>query len=270
MPLLGLPAADAESGCDMARRHTQILGTGLLTLSLVACAGQADLGRTKTNELSFFTDLGDRVVQLAERANASANLPLTAEEAQLRTIARTIDTQAAQRRPDLLSRLIQGPEAADGEKSYYLALRQAHANSGASLLHAFGNDVLRDVAMIDQFANLSIAVTSADSLRLALVREAMEADSAVFSDAVDVVLRVEENGKVIDDMADEMSVRYAKYRIALEQSAFDIPERDLIATVDQALVMLEKSIEGIKGDAARHRAVRGELFGRRSAADRPV
>ncbi len=254
----------------MARRQTQILGTGLLTLSLTACAGQADLGRTKPNEFSFLSSLGDQVTRLTEPASAAANLPLTAEEAQLRTIAETIKDQTADREPDLVERIFQGAEKAEDQRAYYLTLRRQHAASGTSLLHAFGNDVLRDVAMIDQFANLSIAVTAADALRLALVREAMEADSAAFSDAVDVVLRVEENGKVIDDMADRMANRYVEYRVALEQSAFDIPERDLIATIDKALVMLEKSIEGIKGDAARHRAVRGELFGRRSAEDLPV
>lgn len=254
----------------MARRHTRILGTGLLTLSLGACAGQADLGRTKPNEFSFLSDLADRVVSLSKPENAAADLPLTAEEAQLRTIADTIEDQAIARRPDLVDRILHGAEEAEDDKVYYHALRRTHAASGTSLLHAFGNDVLRDVAMIDQFANLSIAVTAADALRLSLVREAMEANSAAFSDAVDVVLRVEENGTLIDDMADRMSARYVEYRVALEQSAFDIPERDLIATINEALVMLEKSIEGIKGDAARHRAVRGELFGRRSAADLPV
>lgn len=254
----------------MASRHTQILGTGLLTLCLVACAGQADLGRTQPNEFSFLSSLGDRVAGLSEPASAAADLPLTAEEAQLRTIADTINDQAADREPDLVDRLLHGAEEAEDEKAYYHTLRRVHAASGTSMLHAFGNDVLRDVTMIDQFANLSIAVTAADALRLALVREAMEANRAAFSDAVDVVLRVEENGKVIDDMADRMSRRYVEYRVALEQSAFDIPERDLIATIDEALVLLEKSIEGIKGDAARHRAVRGELFGRRSATDLPV
>lgn len=254
----------------MARRRGHILGTGLLTLALSGCAGQADLGRTKPNEFSFLSSLGDRVAELAGPKSPAADLPLTAEEAQLRTIADTIDDQVTKHGPDLFDRILQTAETEDDGKAYYRALRRSHAASGTSLLHAFGNDVLRDIAMIDQFANLSIAVTAADALRLALVREAMEADSAAFSDAVDVVLRVEENGNVIDDMADRMSARYVEYRIALEQSAFDIPERDLIATIDEALVMLEKSIEGIKGDAARHRAVRGELFGRRSAADLPV
>eukprot|EP00439_Symbiodinium_sp_Y106_P088988 s1_g1524.t1 len=265
-----LSGAPQGFGCDMAHRHAQILGTGLLTLSLTACAGQADLGRTKPNEFSFLSDLSKHVVSLAEQGNPSADLPMTAEEQQLRTIAQTIKDQTADRAPGLVERIFAESQMANDEKVYYRTLRKAHAESGSSLLHAFGNDVLRDVAMIDQFANLSIAVTAADALRLALVREAMEADSAAFSDAVDVVLRVEENGKVIDDMADRMATRYIEYRVALEQSAFDIPERDLIATIDEALVMLEKSIEGIKGDAARHRAVRGELFGRRSAADLPV
>ncbi len=254
----------------MAHRHAQILGTGLLTLSLAACAGQADLGRTKPNEFSFLSDLSKHVVSLTETGSPAASLPMTAEEEQLRTIAQTIEDQASDRTPGLVERIFSETHTAEDEKAYYRALRRAHAESGSSLLHAFGNDVLRDVAMIDQFANLSIAVTAADALRLALVREAMEADSAAFSDAVDVVLRVEENGKVIDDMADRMSTRYLEYRVALEQSAFDIPERDLIATIDKALGMLEESVEGIKGDAARHRAVRGELFGRRSAADLPV
>ncbi len=257
-------------GCDMAHRHAQIFGTGLLTLSLAACAGQADLGRTKPNEFSFLSDLSKHVANLGEPGNPAADLPMTAEEEQLRTIAQTIKDQTADRAPGLVERIFsEAPRALD-QKAYYRALRKSHAESGTSLLHAFGNDVLRDVAMIDQFANLSIAVTAADALRLALVREAMEADSAAFSDAADVVLRVEDNGKVIDEMADRMSTRYLEYRVALEQSAFDIPERDLIATIDKALSMLEKSVEGIKGDAARHRAVRGELFGRRSAQDLPV
>lgn len=252
----------------MAHR-ANILGTGLLTLSLTACAGQADLGRTKPNEFSFLSAIGDNVSNLIEPAGPADDLPMTAEEQQLRTIAQTIDDQATVSEPDVFERLLQPDAEPDNEKSYYRRLRQIHASSGASLLHAFGNDVLRDVAMIDQFANLSIAVTSADALRLALVREAMETDSAAFSDAVDVVLRVEDNGKVIDDMAEMMRDRFVKYRVALEQSAFDIPERDLIATIDEALGMLEKSVAGIIGDAARHRAVRGELFGRRSA-DLPV
>ena len=256
----------------MAHR-ANILGTGLLTpalaLVLAGCAGQADLGRTKPNEFSFLSGLGDNVANLVEPAGPADDLPMTAEELQLRTIAQTINDQTAERQPDVLQRLLQPTDHTDDEKSYYHRLRRIHAASGTSLLHAFGNDVLRDVTMIDQFANLSIAVTAADALRLSLVRAAMEEDRAAFSDAVDVVLRVEDNGKVIDEMVRGMSERFVEYRVALEQSAFDIPERDLIATINEALVMLDKSIEGIKGDAARHRAVRGELFGRRSA-DLPV
>jgi len=249
--------------------RANILGTGLLTLSLTACAGQADLGRTKPNEFSFLSDLSDKVANLVEPAGPADDLPMTAEELQLRTIAQTINSQTVEREPDVLQRLLQPADMEAGEKAYYQRLRRVHVASGTSLLHAFGNDVLRDVAMIDQFANLSIAVTAADALRLSLVRAAMESDSAAFSDAVDVVLRVEDNGKVLDDMASMMSERFSEYRVALEQSALDIPERDLIATIGEAIGMLEKSIRGIKGDAARHRAVRGELFGRRSA-DRPV
>ena len=124
----------------MAHRPTQILGTGLLTLSLVACAGQADLGRTKPNEFSFLTSLGDKVAGLSEPANAAADLPLTAEETQLRTIAETINDQAVDREPGLFDRILHGVENAEDEKAYYHTLRRVHAASGTSLLHAFGND----------------------------------------------------------------------------------------------------------------------------------
>lgn len=250
------------------RLIVKIIGTGLTAVSLSACAGQADFGRTKPNEFSILSDLGNQVASLGGSSEAVVGLPMTAEEEQLRILAGNINFQTA---ADLtiLERLALVTPEETGERSYYLRLRKTHGESGVSLLNAFGNDVMRDVTMVDQVSGLSIAVTGADAMRLSLVSDAMAANSAAFSDAVDVILRVEDNGKVIDQTVDLMSNRLVGYRVALEQAAFDIPERDLIATIDEALNFLEASVADIKVDAARHRAVRGELFARRSA-DLPV
>jgi len=250
------------------RLINKIIGTGLTAVSLTACAGQADFGRNKPNEFSILSNLGNQVASLGGPSEAAVGLPMTAEEEQLRVLAENINFKTA---ADLtiLERLAFTTSEVTSEKSYYLQLRKSHGESGVSLLNAFGNDVMRDVTMVDQVSGLSIAVTGADAMRLSLVSDAMAADSAAFSDAVDVILRVEDNGKVIDQTVDLMSERLVGYRVALDQAAFDIPERDLIATIGEALHLLEASVADIKLDAARHRAVRGELFARRSA-DLPV
>jgi len=250
------------------RPIVKILGTGLTAASLMACAGQGDLGRTKPSEFSFVSGLGDQLAVLIN-PDPTNGLPMTDEEQQLRTLAGNIDAHADTSSTSLLERLSILQTEDVGDKAYYRFLLSAHSESGVGMLHTFGNDAMRDVTMADQFASLSIAVTGADAQRLSLVRDAMAANSAVFSDAVDVVLRVEDNGNVIDQTIELLDQRLVEYRVALEQAAFDIPERDLIATIKEVLDMLEESIEGVREDAARHRAVRGELFGRRSA-ERPV
>lgn len=246
------------------RPIVKILGTGLTVASLLGCAGQGDLGRTKPNEFSFVGGLGDQLAVLIN-PDLTNGLPLTDEEQQLRTLAGNIDGHVDTSSTNLLERFSILKTEDVGDKAYYRFLLQAHSESGVGLLNTFGNDAMRDVTMADQFASLSIAVTGADAQRLSLVRGAMAANSAVFSDAVDVVLRVEGNGNVIDQTVDLLDQRLVEYRVALEQAAFDIPERDLIATIEEVLNMLEGSIDGIREDAARHRAVRGELFGRRSS-----
>jgi hypothetical protein len=246
----------------------KILGTGLSALALAACAGGADFGRTKPTEFSFLSDLGTQVASIVTTSESENNLPMTEEEKQLRVLAHNIDVQTAQDN-SLFDRLSFGAKVEPSDKSYYLQLRRKHDVSGVGLLNAFGNDVMRDVTMVEQMSGLSIFVTGADAMRLSLVSDAMAADSAAFSDAIDVILRVEDNGKVIDQTVDLMTQRLREYRVALEQAAFDIPERDVISVIGEALDMLEASVADIQDDAARHRAVRGELFARRSA-DLPV
>lgn len=246
------------------RSIVRILGTGLTAASLMACAGQGDLGRTKPSELSVVSGLAGQLTALINPDPANG-LPMTAEEQQLRTLADNIDAHIDRSGPGILERLaILEPENV-GDRAYYLRLLKTNSESGIGLLNTFGNDAMRDVTMADQFASLSLAVTGADALRLSLVRDAMSANSAVFSDAVDVILRVEDNGNVIDQTIDLLDQRLIEYRVALEQAAFDIPERDLIDTIAEVLDMLDESIKDVKEDGARHRAVRGELFGRRSA-----
>lgn len=251
------------------RKIGKILGVSLSAAGLAACAGQGDFGRDKPNEFSLLEDLSDRVASFTRPADPAAGLPMTQEEQQLRNLAATVREATKFRQADLLERIFAVEPEDPGDKAYYLHLRKVHADSGVGLLNGFGNDVLRDIAMIDQFARLSVAVVESDGLRLDLVRLAMEQDKAAFSDAVDVILRVEDNGKTIDRMADLMTARLRGYRVALEQAAFDIPEQDLLATIAEAIDIMAVSVAGIESDAVRHRAVRGELFGRRSS-DLPV
>jgi len=246
----------------------KIVGAGVVAMSLTACAGSGDFGRAKPNEFSFLKDVGGEISTLVAPGGVSTDLPMTAEEIQLRVLADNIKVQTAPER-SIFDQLSLSEPVPHDEKSYYLLLRQKYAESGVALLNAFGNDVMRDVTMVDQISGLSISVTGADALRLSLVSDAMAANRAAFSDAVDVILRVENNGEVIDHTVDLMAERLKAYRTALEQAAFDIPERDLIAVIDEAIDMLDISVSNIREDAARHRAVRGELFARRSS-DLPV
>lgn len=243
----------------------------LCALALASCAGQGDFGRDKPNEFSFLKDVGDRLSATAAAGNAARALPMTAEETQIRTLISNVGRQASLNEGSFLARLARDAARAQTgvAPDYYATLRDIHRDSGVSLLNAFGNDVLRDIAMVDQFARLSVGVTRADANRLGLVRIAMESDQAAFSDAVGVVLRVEENGKVIDQMADLMAGRLDQYAHALELAAFEVPEDGLVATIAEALKVLTKSVKGVREDAAEHRAVRGELFARRSS-DLPI
>jgi len=233
------------------RPIAKILGTGLTAVSLMACAGQGDLGRAKPGELSFVKELGSQLTAMV-KPDPENGLPMTAEEYQLRTLAGNINRSLDGPASNFFESLSVLKPGDAGDKAYYQRLLRLHSQSGVSLLNAFGNDVMRDVTMVDQFAGLSIAVTGADALRLSLVREAMSANSAAFSDAVDVVLRVEDNGNVMDQTVDLLDQRLVEYRVALEQAAFDIPERNLIATIAEVLNLLNESVKGIKEDAARH------------------
>ncbi len=241
-------------------------------LALAGCAGKGDFGRAKPNEFSIFEGIGNQIAAQSAGRHSTENLPMTAEEAQIRVLIGNVGRQASLDDEGLFERLVRQAEQAQGsgeEPDYYPTLRRIHRESGVSLLNAFGNDVLRDIAMVDQFARLSVGVTRADAERLGLVRIAMESDRAAFSDAVDVVLRVEENGKVIDQMVALMAGRLDQYAQALELAAFEVPEQGLVDTIAEALKVLTVSVKGIREDAARHRAVRGELFARRSS-DLPI
>ncbi|MEQ9520064.1 MAG: hypothetical protein RLN89_11570 [Parvibaculum sp.] len=243
----------------------------LCALTLAACAGKGDFGRSKTHEFSFLEDLGDKIIADANETDAIDTLPMTAEETQIRTLMSNVGRQASLDAGGFLERMVRKAERAQAEEEteYYQTLRHIHRDSGVSLLNAFGNDVLRDIALVDQFARLSVGVTRADAERLGLVRLAMENNRAAFSDAVGVVLRVEDNGKVIDQMADLMAGRLDQYAEALELAAFEVPEQGLVDTVAEALKLLTTSVKGVREDATRHRAIRGELFARRSS-DLPI
>lgn len=231
-----------------------------LALSLGACAAKPDFGRTGRHELSFVEDAARYLDRQTQDRAELPELPMSNGEQEMRLLLSLFEED-----PLATRNVISGTGRETDVPDYYAALRVRHADSGSSLLNEFGNRLLKDRALLEQFARTSVDVTAGDAQRLGVVRDAMAEDRAAFTDAVDVLLLVEDNGRVMDRMVDLVDVRIAAYRLSLQRAALDMPDGQKIGAIEEALEHLERSAAGVRGDAIQHRAVQGELFGRQVA-----
>lgn len=237
----------------------------LAGLVLTACAGEADFGRYRADEIDHVTSFVHNFANL--RKSQKSSIALTEDEKLLRASSQVL----AASKPDLaVSMDVSGWLASlSGQEPdpeiYYEQLQVIYQDSSDALLNALSGHVHDDNALIDSFASQSVKVTKADTERLAAVQKEAEHGSlnrnTLISHATDVVFRVNENGEVMEAAVTHLDNRLAAYKYALTRARMEIPERDKLAVIEKAIGGLDKRLAGLRGDIARHSAIVRGFFG---------
>lgn len=247
-------------------RQTSLMMVGALALS--GCVQQADLGRATTG------GFGDTVVSLVEHLpfdvlspKKNSRLPLSNDEIQQRAMAeqlvrpkRTSDQEEVLVALNLLiSDGVDEPQAkhiAGEEKEYYENMRQMHNDSPTGLLIAMHTHIREDLLLMDNFMPINMRITGADLYRLEVMgrlarSKALERSDKV-AEAVELMLRIDENATVMDSTLQEMVFRVSAYQHALVMATATVAQPAKLLNVEQTLKDLAGRVTHLAGQRQRH------------------
>lgn len=232
---------------------------------LTACAGKADFGRYRADEIDHVTSFVRSLTDLEETQQSS--IALTEDEKHLRMVARILENSKPGLTPSmdfsvwLASLSGQEPDP----KIYYGRLQATYHNSPNALLNALSGHIHDDNALIGSFASQSVKVTKADTERLAAVQQEAGHGSldrnTLITRATNVVFRANENNEVMEAAVMHLDNRLAGYKYALSSARLEIPDRDNLAIIEKAIGGMEKRVAGLRGDIDRHTAIVRGFFG---------
>ena len=257
-----------------AKRLGQWKKTSLLVLWAVAlsgCVQQADLGRGTAG------GFGDTLMTLVEQLPFDAfdpkkesRLPLSNDEVQQRAMAeqlvrpkRTSDGQELLIALNLLmSKAVDEPHSehvSGEEKEYYENMRQMHYDSPTGLLIAMHTHIREDMLLMDNFMPINMRVTGADLYRLEVMghlalSKALDRSDKI-SEAVELMLRIDENAVVMDSTMHEMVFRVKSYQHALLMTTATVAQPAKLLSVEQTLKDLVDRVSTLAGQRNRHSAM---------------
>ena len=232
-----------------------VLTTLMVALMLAGCAPKGDLGRGTTGGSMTWAGLKAKVPFLSEERPKSAT-ELTEDEKALRRMG---DDLLASPLPLLMDPL--GTDAffgteTDAEDNYFKALRLAHIDSPDSLLASFSEQVALDIWRAREFNKLSRRVAMTDDARLSIVRENSAttklARDHFVTGGVNVLLRADENGTVVEETAKGLKERLAGYRYALARAKLEIYQPGKLAEIEQRIGALAELQTGLETAATRY------------------
>ena len=243
------------------KRSSRWKGTGVALLALLllsACARPADFGRTR--EGTF-----DRLkAAVMDGEGPGTRLALTGAELDLRGMAQNLAGERPAREDDHLwglSYWIADRREAATPRSlrYYERLRALHSASPSSLLNALVDDIEADTARMDRLAAVAAQVIDADGERAnaLLGHDGAGTTSGGAEIAAQARDRLDENGRIIDRMADILASRLVGYRAALAEARIDAPLPDGLARAASAIDGMQKSMATVDDIAVRHETLAG-------------
>ncbi|MCE9649571.1 MAG: hypothetical protein K8R18_08115 [Parvibaculum sp.] len=231
-------------------------------LCLTACAQEPDLGRYKPSAFQRI----NAVFSSPERDGAM--LPPTDAEVELGLTAANLVSERPAREDDRLASLtnMMGTEiVAPPSLGYYMRLRAHHPTGLTALINAIADDVTSDTMLMEQFAPICERVNDADRERAdALVGAPSSATTVAQENPASfatVRARLENNGRLIDTVADTLARRLVSYRTALAHARLDAPVPDRLAVVAEAIRLMDERLVLLERDAVRHQAIEASAAG---------
>ncbi|MBV1886812.1 MAG: hypothetical protein KUG61_07005 [Parvibaculaceae bacterium] len=240
----------------------------LWTAGLTGCVQQADLGRATTG------GIGDTLMAVVDQLPfdvfdpaKESRLPLSNDEIQQRTMAEQLvrpkRTSDGEELLVALNLLIadsvdeaQRAHAAGEEKEYYESLRRAYDNSPTGLLIALHTHIREDMLLMDNFMPINMRITGADLYRLEVMGHLAHSKALDRSDkvaeAVELMLRIDENAIVMDSALQEMVFRVNAYKHALLMTTATVAQPAKLLSVEQTLKDLAGRVAKLAGQRQRH------------------
>ncbi len=247
-------------------RKAGVLMAGAIALS--GCVQQADLGRATTG------GFGDTLIALVDQLPFDAfdpqkesRLALSNDEVQQRAMAeQLIRPKRTSNEEELLVALnllvsdpVDEPQSkhiSGEEKEYYEHMRQLHNDSPTGLLIAMHTHIREDRVLIDNFMPINMRITGADLYRLEVMghlarSNALDRTDKV-SEAVELMLRIDENATVMDSALQEMIFRVSSYQHALLMTTATVAQPAKLLSVEQTLKGLANRVAQLAGQRRRH------------------
>ncbi|MGK2740256.1 hypothetical protein ACSHT0_05135 [Tepidicaulis sp. LMO-SS28] len=237
--------------------------------ALSACTG-GDYGREARGTEGALTRAWATIAEPRKDGLPESSLALTNEETHLRAVAAQLGapkTGAEPFDPFRVSKL----EAALGEReeradpaAYYANMRRSFPESPDAMVNAMAAHMNEDAAIAARLSGLAQDAAAADRARLAGLGqtgrggELKRSELAVHT--ADVMARVDENGRAIDQAVETLKARIEGYKAALRRARADVPSAVGLEKAGAALSALERSAADLEKDAARHGAAMQALF----------
>lgn len=250
-------------------KKTSLLMVGAIALS--GCVQQADLGRATTG------GFGDTLMSLVDRlpfdafdTKKESRLSLSNDEIEQRAMAeQLIRPKRTSNEEELLvafnllfSNAVDEPQPKHmlgEEKEYYESMRQLHTDSPTGLLVALHTHIREDMLLMDNFMPINMRVTGADLYRLEvmghLARSKALDRSDKISEAVELMLRIDENAIVMDRTFQEMIFRVSAYQHALLMTTVTVAQPAKLLSIEQTLKDLANRVTQLAGQRNRHSAM---------------